>query len=119
MPGVQACAVLAAAVVVSLARVMAAVETARARGAAVWPQVQTRPIDISFTLDQRSLMLLTMPSWWKVASIRDHADKARIRMNCSGKHALMLRACVATGWPTGGVLSAEMLAKLGYIFAAA
>lgn len=56
-------------------RVMAAVEAARAPGAAVWPQVQTRPIDISFTLDQRSLMLLTMPSWWRVASIRDHADK--------------------------------------------
>ncbi len=56
-------------------RVMAAVESARARGAAVWPQVQTRPIDISFTLDQRSLMLLTMPSWWKVASIRDHTEK--------------------------------------------
>ncbi len=58
-----------------LTRVMAAVEAARARGAAVWPQVQTRPIDISFTLDQRSLMLLTMPSWWKVASISDHAEK--------------------------------------------
>ncbi len=56
-------------------KVMAAVEAARARGAAVWPQVQTRPIDISFTLDQRSLMLLTMPSWWKVASIGDHAEK--------------------------------------------
>ncbi|MEV7631154.1 asparaginase [Microbacterium sp. NPDC089318] len=36
--------------------------------------------------------------------IRDHADKARVRMNCSGKHALMLRACVATGWPTDGYL---------------
>jgi N-acyl-D-amino-acid deacylase len=56
-------------------RTMAAVEEARAGGAAVWPQVQTRPIDISFTLDQRSLMLLTMPSWWKVASIRDRAEK--------------------------------------------
>ena len=56
-------------------KVMTAIEAARARGAAVWPQVQTRPIDISFTLDQRSLMLLTMPSWWKVASIRDHAEK--------------------------------------------
>lgn len=56
-------------------RVMQAVEAARARGAAVWPQVQTRPIDISFTLDQRSLMLLTMPSWWRIASVRDHADK--------------------------------------------
>lgn len=56
-------------------KIMAAVEDARSRGAAVWPQVQTRPIDISFTLDQRSLMLLTMPSWWKVASIRDRAEK--------------------------------------------
>lgn len=55
--------------------VMAAVANARAHGAAVWPQVQTRPIDISFTLDQRSLMLLTMPSWWKVASINGHAEK--------------------------------------------
>lgn len=56
-------------------KVMAAVEAARAQGAAVWPQVQTRPIDISFTLDQRSLMLLTMPSWWVVASIPDHSEK--------------------------------------------
>lgn len=59
----------------AVTKVMAAVEQARARGAAVWPQVQTRPIDISFTLDQRSLMLLTMPSWWQVASIRDRAEK--------------------------------------------
>ena len=58
-----------------VARVMAAVEAARARGASVWPQVQTRPIDISFTLDQRSLMLLTMPTWWRVASLRDHREK--------------------------------------------
>ncbi|MFN8024716.1 MAG: amidohydrolase family protein [Acidimicrobiales bacterium] len=56
-------------------RVVEAVDAARARGADVWPQVQTRPIDISFTLDQRSLMLLTMPSWWRVASTRDRADK--------------------------------------------
>lgn len=56
-------------------RVMGAVEAARARGAAVWPQVQTRPIDISFTLDQRSLMLLTMPTWWRVASLRDRDEK--------------------------------------------
>lgn len=59
----------------AVTQVMAAVEQARSRGAAVWPQVQTRPIDISFTLDQRSLMLLTMPSWWQVASIGEHADK--------------------------------------------
>lgn len=56
-------------------RILDAVETARGRGAAVWPQVQTRPIDISFTLDQRSLMMLSMPSWWAVASIADRAEK--------------------------------------------
>lgn len=58
-----------------LDRIMAAIDDARGRGAAVWPQVQTRPIDISFTLEQRSLMLLTMPRWWQIASLRDHGDK--------------------------------------------
>ncbi|WP_243224978.1 asparaginase [Microbacterium sp. CIAB417] len=36
--------------------------------------------------------------------VREHGSPARIRMNCSGKHAAMLRACVATGWPTQGYL---------------
>ena len=36
--------------------------------------------------------------------VRDHGSPSRIRMNCSGKHAAMLRACVATGWPTQGYL---------------
>ncbi|GAA4484812.1 asparaginase [Microbacterium panaciterrae] len=39
--------------------------------------------------------------------VRDHAGTARIRMNCSGKHAAMLRACVAAGWPTEGYLSPD------------
>lgn len=32
------------------------------------------------------------------ALVREHSPKARIRMNCSGKHAAMLLACVANGW---------------------
>lgn len=36
--------------------------------------------------------------------VREHGEQARIRMNCSGKHAAMLRACVATGWATDGYL---------------
>ena len=39
--------------------------------------------------------------------VRDHAGKARIRMNCSGKHATMLRACLANGWPTENYLSLD------------
>jgi L-asparaginase II len=31
----------------------------------------------------------------------------RITMNCSGKHAAMLRTCVTAGWPTAGYLAAE------------
>jgi len=50
-------------------RVMARVDEAWARGARVWPQVQTRPIDISFTLSQRSLLFITMPSWYTVVSL--------------------------------------------------
>jgi L-asparaginase II len=36
--------------------------------------------------------------------VRDRAEPARIRMNCSGKHAAMLLACVANGWETRGYL---------------
>lgn len=39
--------------------------------------------------------------------VREHGEQTRIRMNCSGKHAAMLRACVATGWPTEGYLSPD------------
>jgi L-asparaginase II len=31
-------------------------------------------------------------------------ERTRIHMNCSGKHAAMLLACVANGWPTTGYL---------------
>lgn len=31
--------------------------------------------------------------------IREGQEPSRIRMNCSGKHAAMLAACVAAGWP--------------------
>ena len=37
-----------------------------ARGARVWPQMQTRPIDISFSLLRPSLFFARLPSWIKV-----------------------------------------------------
>ena len=39
--------------------------------------------------------------------VRDLGSPSRIRMNCSGKHAAMLTACVANGWDTAGYLSPE------------
>jgi len=46
------------------------------------------------------------PAWPIARSARDrlvragHASPRRLWHNCSGKHAGMLAACVATGWPT-------------------
>ena len=34
------------------------------------------------------------------AYLRSGGERARIRMNCSGKHAAMLATCVVNGWPT-------------------
>ena len=39
--------------------------------------------------------------------VRDGGAPARIRMNCSGKHAAMLLTCIVNGWPTDGYLSPE------------
>jgi N-acyl-D-aspartate/D-glutamate deacylase len=47
-------------------RVMARVEEQFARGARVWPQVQTRPIDISFSFEHPSLFFARFPTWYRV-----------------------------------------------------
>lgn len=53
---------------------------------------------------------LGCPASWPTDSasrdelVREHGEPSRVRMPCSGKHAAMLRACVATGWPTDGYL---------------
>ena len=45
-------------------RAMARVREQMARGARVWPQVQTRPIDISFCFELPSLFFATNPAWF-------------------------------------------------------
>jgi N-acyl-D-aspartate/D-glutamate deacylase len=45
-------------------RVMQRVREQMARGAQVWPQVQTRPIDISFSFEQASLLFAFSPAWY-------------------------------------------------------
>ncbi|WP_417561988.1 asparaginase [Microbacterium sp.] len=49
------------------------------------------------------------PAWPSDAAtrhelVRDHGEPARVRMNCSGKHAAMLLACRTAGWDTEGYL---------------
>lgn len=52
------------------------------------------------------------PAWpsdsrTRAALQRDLGEPQRLRMNCSGKHAAMLCACLASGWPTRGYLDPE------------
>ncbi|MBI1238554.1 MAG: amidohydrolase family protein [Alphaproteobacteria bacterium] len=47
-------------------RVMARVDEQFARGARVWPQVQTRPIDISFCFSVPSLLFFRFPGWYRL-----------------------------------------------------
>ncbi len=47
-------------------RVLDRVAEQFARGARVWPQVQTRPIDISFSLDMASLYFIRLPMWYMI-----------------------------------------------------
>ena len=47
-------------------RVMRRVDEQFARGARVWPQVQTRPIDISFCFAVPSLLFIRLPGWYRI-----------------------------------------------------
>lgn len=52
------------------------------------------------------------PSWPTDQSTRDElvrerSEAARVRMNCSGKHAAMLATCVVNGWDTATYLEPE------------
>jgi len=47
-------------------RMIARVEEQSARGARVWAQVQTRPIDISFSFEVPSLLFMRLPSWYRL-----------------------------------------------------
>lgn len=49
-----------------VSRVMERVHAQHARGARVWPQVQTRPIDISFCLEVPSLLFIRYPTWYQL-----------------------------------------------------
>ena len=55
-------------------RVMARVDEQFARGARVWPQVQTRPIDISFCFSVPSLLFIRFPGWYGLLRFGSHEE---------------------------------------------
>lgn len=58
----------------SVSRVMARVDEQFKRGARVWPQVQTRPIDISFCFEVPSLLFIRLPSWYQIMRFGSHEE---------------------------------------------
>jgi len=95
-------------------QVMEAVERQWQTGARVWPQVQTRPIDISWTLDQRSIMFLVIPGWWQVLSLTTREDKLAAFADPSVRDTLvgglnMLSTLPRANFDAGGFVVREVV----------
>ncbi|HZZ87105.1 MAG TPA: amidohydrolase family protein [Caulobacteraceae bacterium] len=97
-----------AATPTNVSRVMARVEEQFARGARVWPQMQTRPIDISFSLLRPSLFLARLPRWVRV--LRQPLDE-RI---ASLRNPAIADKMVEDAGPDGGAaIMAELVVRGG------
>ena len=60
--------------VASVDKVMERVDEQFARGARVWPQVQTRPIDISFSFAVPSLLFIRFRNWYNIMRFGTHEE---------------------------------------------
>jgi N-acyl-D-aspartate/D-glutamate deacylase len=80
----------------SAPRILARVEEQFARGARVWPQMQTRPIDITFSLLNPSLYLVRVPSWFRTLRQPLEARMAAL------KNPEVVQGLIADAGPDGG-----------------
>lgn len=104
-------------------RTLARVEEQFARGARVWPQMQTRPIDISFSLLRPSLFFARLPSWIRtlrlplaerIAALKDPETVARLvnDTGADGGLALMGGLIVRGGDGAPAELAGKTLAEI-------
>ncbi len=89
-------------------RILARVEEQVARGARVWPQMQTRPIDISFSLLNPSLFLARLPRW--VRTMRLPLDERKAALNDAETRATLIRD---TGPDGGEALFGKLVVRGG------
>ena len=81
-------------------RVMRRVDEQFERGARVWPQVQTRPIDISFCFAVPSLLFFRMPNWYRLMRFSEPQDIiAAFRDGDSREKLIGEAAAYADLWP--------------------
>ena len=78
-------------------QVMSRVDEQFARGARVWPQVQTRPVDISFCFAVPSLLFIRLPSWYQVMRFGGHDDIVDAFSDPEQRAALVAEAQGMTG----------------------
>lgn len=85
----------------AVARVMKRVDEQFDRGARVWPQVQTRPIDISFSFAVPSLLFMRMPTWYRIIRFGTPAE-IMAAFSDPDNRAKLLQEASALGplWPT-------------------
>ena len=85
----------------SVNRVMARVDEQFKRGARVWPQVQTRPIDISFCFEVPSLLFIRLPSWYQLMRFGSHDDiKAAFKDEGKRKQLVAEAKTMSPMWDT-------------------
>ncbi len=81
-------------------RVMARVDEQFARGARVWPQVQTRPIDISFSFAVPSLLFIRFPTWYGIMRFGSHEEIVAAFSDPERRKALVAEAAALEAlWP--------------------
>lgn len=81
-------------------RVMRRVDEQFARGARVWPQVQTRPIDISFCFSVPSLLFIRFPSWYRVMRFGTHDEIVAAFRDPEKRQGMILEASMLEMlWP--------------------
>ncbi|NKB98918.1 MAG: amidohydrolase family protein [Pseudomonadales bacterium] len=73
-------------------KVMARIREQIATGARVWPQVQTRPIDISFCFEVPSLLFIRLPSWYATMRFGTHDEIVAAFNNPEKREALTKEA---------------------------
>jgi N-acyl-D-aspartate/D-glutamate deacylase len=82
-------------------RVMRRVDEQFDRGARVWPQVQTRPIDISFSFAVPSLLFIRLPGWYRLIRFASHGEIAAAFRDPPRRERLIAEAGALAGlWPS-------------------
>jgi len=84
----------------AVTRVMARVDYQFSKGARVWPQVQTRPIDISFSFAVPSLLFIRFPTWYKIMRFGSHDEILATFSDPDKRNSLIAEAAALEAlWP--------------------